>query len=256
MKLDMAPDKRRIEHVGSEQAIEFVRDDEWVEVTPPGPALARPLYDGLCGEPDMSKRETNLPGMMALAMLILSILAAPRVDASDIAPAEDQIAAAILAAPEDRRAGAGVLGYNADGKLVTLREGDNDLICLADKPGNDSFSVACYHRDLEPFMARGRSLSAAGLGGKERRQVRAKEVEDGKLSMPRRARALYVLNGGGFDSASGKVTDPYLRWVIYQPFATPATTGLSTSPSPGAPWLMYPGTVGAHIMINPPKAKK
>ena len=202
------------------------------------------------------RQKTNLPGLIIFAMAILTILSVPRAIASGIAPAEDQIAAAILAAPEDRRAGAGVLGYNAGGKLVTLREGDNDLICLADKPGNDSFSVACYHRDLEPFMARGRELSAAGLSGKERHQVRAKEVEDGKLSMPRRARALYVLSGTGFDSASGKVTDSYLRWVIYQPFATPATTGLSTSPSPGAPWLMHPGEAGAHIMISPPKEKK
>lgn len=189
-------------------------------------------------------------------VIVISILAALRAGAADVAAASDQIAAAILAAPEDRRAGAGVLGYNAGGKLVTLREADNDLICLADRPGNKSFSVACYHRDLEPFMARGRELSAAGVGGKERHQVRAKEVEDGKLSMPRQARTLYVLSGGGFDSASGKVTDPYLRWVIYQPFATPATTGLSTSPSPGAPWLMYPGEAGAHIMISPPQEKK
>ena len=203
----------------------------------------------------MRKQETNLPGMISF-VIVISLFAVPLADAADIAPAEDQIAAAILAAPEDRRAGAGVLGYDAGGKLGTLREGDNDLICLADKPGDDSFSVACYHRDLEPYMARGRELSAAGVSGKERHQVRAKEVEDGKLSMPRRARALYVLSGSGFDSASGEVTDPYLRWVIYQPFATPATTGLSTSPSPGAPWLMYPGEAGAHIMINPPKEKK
>ena len=198
----------------------------------------------------------NLPGMIYLVMAILATAGAPKVDASGFAPAEDQIASAILAAPEDRRAGAGVLGYSTDGKLVTLREADNDLICLADEPSDDSFSVACYHRDLEPFMARGRELSAAGVTGKERHRVRAKEVEDGKLSMPRQARTLYVLSGSGFDSASGKVMDSYLRWVIYQPFATPATTGLSTSPSPGAPWLMYPGTAGAHIMINPPKEKK
>ena len=203
----------------------------------------------------MSKRETN-PGIVALATVIFFVAAAPNAGASDIAPAADQIAAAILAAPEDRRAEAGALGYDPGGKLVTLREGGNDLLCLADKPGDDSFSVACYHRDLEPFMARGRELSAAGVTGKERHRVRGKEVEDGKLSMPRRARALYVLEGSGFDAASGKVTDPYLRWVIYQPFATPATTGLSTSPSPGAPWLMNSGTAGAHIMINPPKAKK
>ena len=204
----------------------------------------------------MRKRKMNLPGMIYLVMAILATLTAPKVDASGFAPAEDQIASAILAAPEDRRAGVGVLGYSTDGKIVTLREADNDLICLADKPGDDSFSVACYHRDLEPFMARGRELSAAGVTGKERHRVRAKEVEDGKLSMPRQARTLYVLSGSGFDSASGKVMDSYLRWVIYQPFATPATTGLSTSPSPGAPWLMYPGTAGAHIMINPPKEKK
>ena len=204
----------------------------------------------------MTKRKMSLPGMIYLVIAILATLGAPKVDASGFAPAEDQIASAILAAPEDRRAGAGVLGYSTDGKIVTLREADNDLICLADKPGDDSFSVACYHRDLEPFMARGRELSAAGVTGKERHRVRAKEVEDGKLSMPRQARTLYVLSGSGFDSASGKVMDSYLRWVIYQPFATPGTTGLSTSPSPGAPWLMYPGTAGAHIMINPPKEKK
>ncbi len=112
------------------------------------------------------RQKTNLPGLIIFAMAILTILSVPRAIASGIAPAEDQIASAILAAPEDRRAGAGVLGYNAGGKLVTLREGDNDLICLADKPGNDSFSVACYHRDLGPFMARGRELSAAGVGGR------------------------------------------------------------------------------------------
>jgi hypothetical protein len=41
--------------------------------------------------------------------------------------------------------------------------------------------------------------------------------------------------------------------VIYLPFATAESTGLSLKASPGAPWLMYPGTAGAHIMINPPR---
>ena len=194
--------------------------------------------------------------MIAFVVATLSILSAPSASASGVASDEDQIASAILAAPEDRRAGAGVLGYNAAGEVVTLREAENDLICLADKPGDDTFSVACYHGDLGPFMARGRELAAAGVTGKERHQARGKEVADGKLSMPRQARTLYVLSGSGFDSASGKVTDSYLRFVIYQPYATPATTGLSLSPSPGAPWLMYPGEAGAHIMISPPKEKK
>lgn len=191
--------------------------------------------------------------MKTTPTLLLTLFMMPAAFATDIAPAEHQIASAILAAPEARRAEAAVLGYTPEGKLVTLREGTNDLICLADNPHDDSFSVACYHRDLEPFMARGRELSAQGLKGRERHEARWKEIEEGKLFMPREPRTLYVLNGKGFDAASGKVINPYLRWVIYTPYATPATTGLSTEPSPGAPWLMFAGTPGAHIMINPPK---
>jgi hypothetical protein len=71
--------------------------------------------------------------------------------------------------------------------------------------------------------------------------------------MPREPRTSYVLTGSGFDASTGKVADPYLRWVIYVPFATAESTGLSTKASDGAPWLMFPGTAGAHIMINPPK---
>jgi len=74
--------------------------------------------------------------------------------------------------------------------------------------------------------------------------------------MPRQPRTLYVLHGSGFDPESGQVTDPYLRWVIYTPFATAESTGLSTEPTEGAPWLMFPGTAGAHIMISPPREKK
>jgi len=70
--------------------------------------------------------------------------------------------------------------------------------------------------------------------------------------LQREPRMLYVLTGSGYDAAKGEVTDPYLRWVVYTPYATPESTGLSTTPGPG-PWLMYPGTPGAHIMISPPK---
>ena len=55
--------------------------------------------------------------------------------------------AAVQAAPEDLRASATVLGYSPDGELGVLREGSNELHCLADTPGDDEFSVACYHRD-------------------------------------------------------------------------------------------------------------
>jgi hypothetical protein len=173
--------------------------------------------------------------------------------AAEMPSPETQIKAAILAAPTELRDGAAVLGYNPKGELVTLREGKNELICLASDPAKSAISVACYHKELEPYMARGRQLLAQKVTGQQRNDIRWKEVADGKLSLPREPRTLYVLTGTGFDAVSEKVTDPYLRWVIYVPYATPQSTGLSTKASDGAPWLMSPGTAGAHIMINPPK---
>jgi len=173
--------------------------------------------------------------------------------AADVPPSQTQIAGAILAAPAELREGAAVLGYNAEGKMVELRAGKNEMICLASDPAKTAFNVACYHKDLEPFMARGRELLEQKVTGAKRTEVRFKEIEEGKLKMPREPRTLYVLTGTSFDAATGKVQDSYLRWVIYVPYATPQSTGLSTKGSDGAPWLMGAGTPGAHIMINPPK---
>jgi hypothetical protein len=195
--------------------------------------------------------------MTMTAMLFLAGLLLQAATAPTIMPADDQIASAILAAPEDRRAGATVLGYDQSGKLVTLRKGTNDLVCLADNPNDKTFSVACYHSDLEPFMARGRELLAQGVKDPaERDKMRWKEIEEKKLAMSREARTLYVLTGSGFDAATGKVGNAYLRWVLYTPFATPQTTGLSTKPIDNAPWLMDEGTAGAHIMISPSRPEK
>ena len=74
--------------------------------------------------------------------------------------------------------------------------------------------------------------------------------------MSREPLTLHVLTGSAFDPATGTIADPYLRWVIYTPFATPETTGLPIRPVPGGPWLMFPGTPTAHIMISPPKPTK
>ena len=138
-----------------------------------------------------------------------------------------QIAAAVLAAPAELRDGAAVQGYKADsgGQLVLLREGKNEMMCLATDPAKTAFNVACYHKDLEPFMARGRELSGQKMPGPKRSEIRFKEIEEGKLAMPKEPRTLYVLTGTGFDAATATVQDAYLRWVIYVPFATPQRRG-------------------------------
>jgi hypothetical protein len=176
--------------------------------------------------------------------------------AQDVPPPATQIAGAVLAAPDDRRAGAKVLGWDGAGKIVTLREGTNDQVCVADSPKVDGFNVACYHKDLEPFMARGRELTAQGITeDKDRDGTRWKEIDAGKLVMPKDARTLAVTTGKAFDPATGQLTEGYTRWVLYVPHATAASTGLPTAPAPGVPWLMDPGTAGAHIMISPVRPK-
>ena len=177
---------------------------------------------------------------------------------AQVPPREQQIAGAVLAAPEDRRDGAWVYGYEADGSFALLREGSNDMICLADDPRAEKLSVACYHKSLEPFMARGRELRAQGITDHGELTLRRNaDVDAGKLEMPEQPATLYVLSGSGFDAASGTVADPYLRWVVYTPYATADSTGLSLNPqAPGAPWIMFPGTPGAHIMIVPPRPEK
>lgn len=174
--------------------------------------------------------------------------------AAEVRPAPEQIAIAVQAAPEALRAGAAVLGYDAGGALVTLREGSNDLVCLAHPPGDPGVRVACYATSLEPYMARGRELKAQGVPDVQRQQQRWKEAEAGTLPMPKEPAVLYVLSGTGVDAATGEVLEPYRRYVVYTPWATSASTGLAETPmAPGAPWIMFPGTAGAHIMINPPK---
>lgn len=173
--------------------------------------------------------------------------------AADIPSAEWQIKTALLAAPKAERDAATVLGYSPSGGVVTLREGTNHFVCLADDPKQKGFSVACYHRDLEPFMARGRALAAEGKNAAEIFKIREEEVKAGKLPMPDKS----ILNvaTGKINEATGDVTDLYTRYVIYIPYATVESTGIPLVPvADGAPWIMNPGTHRAHIMINPPKS--
>src|SRR5205085_5688556 len=103
-----------------------------------------------------------------------------------------QVKLALLAAPEDKRDSATVLGYSADRQLKVLRKGGNEYVCLADDPQQAGFSVACYHRDLEPFMARGRSLRKEGKGSQDIFNLREQEVKSGKLVMPKQPTTLFV----------------------------------------------------------------
>ncbi len=200
----------------------------------------------------LSPRATS--ALAALTLLLSGAITPHRVSAqaASIPRAELQIAAATLPLPQAMRAGATVLGYRTAGKLEQLRAGTNGMICLAHNPANvDGFHVACYHESLEPFMARGRELRAQGVSAAQVDTVRFAEVKSGKLKMPA-AGALYSLTGppGDFDEAKVAAPKSRLLFVVYMPGATQASTGLSTVPLVGQPWLMLPGTPKAHIMFT------
>jgi len=173
---------------------------------------------------------------------------------ADAPDAAMQIKLALLAAPPEKRDSATVYGYDADSNLAVIRKGTNEIICVADDPRDTGFSVACYTKDLEPLMQSGRDLRKQGMSGKQLFDERAKEVQEGKLAMPKSASTLYVYSADEKDvnRSTGDVKNGYLRYVIYVPFATSASTGLPEKPSaPGMPWIMDPGTYHAHVMIDP-----
>ncbi|MGB3586691.1 MAG: hypothetical protein WBA23_09135 [Tunicatimonas sp.] len=191
-----------------------------------------------------------------LPIFLFISIALSCVGQESVPDAELQIKNAILAAPEELRGEAMVYGFNEAGELVTLREGSNDMVCIADDPNRKGFSASCYHRDLEPFMQRGRDLKKEGKSTQEIFDMRETEVKSGSLTMPEDPTTLYVLSApeDRYNAETGEVTEPDFRYVVYIPYATAASTGLPLSPeAPGMPWIMDPGTHRAHIMINPPK---
>jgi len=175
---------------------------------------------------------------------------------AQVPSAEIQVKGALLAAPDDLKAGATVYGYNDKSELVVLRKGTNEMICLADDPKQAGFSAACYHKDLDPFMERGRELKKPGKTFKEIQEQREADVKSGKFKMPAQPTTLYVYSSQESANAqTGEVTNGNFRYVIYIPYATAESTGLPLKPNPDAPempWLMDPGTHRAHIMITPP----
>ncbi len=169
---------------------------------------------------------------------------------------DDQIAMAVQAAPEQLREAATVYGYDGSGEFVMLREGDNNMVCVADDPNRDGFQVVAYHKDMHLFMMRGRELRAEGKTPDEIFEIREQEAKDGSLFMPDHPSNMTLLEGSEvtMNPATGELGGVFLRSVVYIPWATSESTGLPAKPTvPGGPWIMNPGTHRAHIMVTPPR---
>ncbi len=225
-------------------------------------AVRRRTIDSTVAAPVDLRRRHVIPGPeppVRRQLIVLTVVFAPcAMPAQSSAPlvpsAEHQIASAVLPLPSEFRDGAAVLGYRAGSPaLVSLRKGAGAFTCLASNPALPRFHVACYHNSLEPFMARGRALRATGTKDDQVDSVRFREVRSGRLKVPRQPAALYSLTGpvGSYDTTTGKTGGARSLYVVYIPFATAESTGISAKPAQGTPWIMFPGTPKAHIMFVP-----
>ncbi len=188
-----------------------------------------------------------------VAVAFIFLASTPAI-AQDVPSNEIQIAGATAPAPADLKEGARVLGYNAAGDMIEIRAGSNDVTCLADNPFEERYHAACYQNSMDAFMARGRELKKQGMGRNEVKAARLEEIEAGKIKMPEEPAALYQLFGSAasFNLETGEVSDVRPLYVMYMPYATTESTGLSSqAPMEGAPWLMDGGTPWAHIMYSP-----
>ena len=193
--------------------------------------------------------------MKNLFLLAIIVCFSSAIGQSKIPSAESQIKTALYACPEMYQDGAKILGYNEKGEFITLRGGNNEMVCLASDPTRNGVSVSCYSDKLEPYMSRGRELVAEGKNEAEKRDIRKAEIDAGTLAMPEVPAALYVVTAKkeDHDMASGELKNSKIRYVFYKPYMTSLETGLPTKPqAPGMPWLMDANTHRSHIMITPP----
>ncbi|MEQ1908658.1 MAG: hypothetical protein ABMA15_07535 [Vicinamibacterales bacterium] len=157
-----------------------------------------------------------------------------------------RVAEALKPLPEDLKAGATVVAYDAaSGARQVLRQGTNQIEC---QPKADDGFVRCYNKILAPRRDLEAKLRAQKKSDADVAAAVAEGQKAGTIPRPQ------------FGTMSYRYSDDPKRikllWVMSVPNATPESLGVSTTSQrdaalkgAGQPWMMLPGTPGAHIMI-------
>ena len=186
------------------------------------------------------KRSISLVAALAFASVFSIAMAAT-------ASVEDQIAEAVQPLPADLRAGATVVTYDPEtGARNVLRQGTKSDECEPRNP-TDGF-IRCYSNQMRPRHEMEAKLHAEKKSPKEIQEAIAAAIKAGTLKVPQFGTMSYRL--ATKDGAIKRL------WVMSVPYATPEQLGVSTTSQRdaalkghGLPWMMLPGTAGAHIMI-------
>jgi hypothetical protein len=188
--------------------------------------------------------EVSMKRFVLVGVAVAAGLGAPAGAAAQSADA--QIAQAVQILPEDLRAGATVVTYDAaTGARKVLRQGTNFIEC---QPRMADGFTRCYNKALAPRRDLEAKLRAEKKSDKEIQEAVAAAVKSGSIPTPSKGMMSYR----GYDKPD-RIQN---LWVMSLPNATPESVGVSTASQRdaalqgrGLPWMMLPGTPGAHIMI-------
>jgi len=177
---------------------------------------------------------------------LLALSASLGVAARQAPSTAQQIADAVQILPDDLQAGATVVAYDAaTGARKVLRQGTNWVEC---QPRMADGFTRCYNKLLGPRRDLEAKLRAEKKTDEQVTAAVAEAVKAGKLPTPPPAMMAYR----GYDKRD-RIQN---LWVISLPNRTPESVGVSTKSQrdaalegKGLPWMMLPGTPGAHIMI-------
>jgi hypothetical protein len=136
---------------------------------------------------------------------------------ASVESSEVQIARAIAAGPKEITDQARIMGTDAQGNRVVLREGNNDFICQPGKPRFVAQPASCYTTNSKPRIT-------YMLAGATQRSI---SDPDDKTSAP-------------------LAVGPH--WMIMMPFDA-KTTGLPVTYSDTGAYIMWAGTRSAHLHI-------
>ena len=150
----------------------------------------------------------------------------------------DMVASAESAAPAAFATGATIYGFDAGGKMMTVREGSNQYWCMADDPATPTADPMC---------------GDANSMGWVMSWINKTEVPPGSVGL------IFMLAGGS-DASN---TDPYAtaetndnNWVTTGPHimimnATEMMAGYPTDADPDTtqPYVMWAGSPYAHLMV-------
>jgi hypothetical protein len=189
--------------------------------------------------------EADMKKLIGVAAAV--VLASPLVVATaQTLTADDRIAQAVQVLPQDLRAGAAVVTYDpATGARTVLRQGTNFIEC---QPRMDDGFTRCYNKALAPRRDLEAKLKAEKKSDKEIQDAVAAAIKAGTIKPP----ATGMMSYRGYEKR-----DRIQRlWVMSLPGGTPESAGVSVASQrdaalegKGLPWMMLPGTPGAHIMI-------